>query len=126
MQHIAFPLPIKALLAAKVADAAYTIVRSTSNNATVGIGNECALKEFVGVVEIKVMDNAVAELRRKYLAFLWVVHYEAFARKRTVGTIVKVITQPFHILFQVAFPRLNIRPLRLMTLCIIICLIQVQ
>ena len=119
MQHIAFPLPVQTLFAAKVADATDTVMRTTVHNATVSVGNESTLKEFVGVVEVKMMYNAVAELRRKYLALLWVVHYKALARQRTVGTIEKVITQPLHILFQVAFPRLNIRPIRFVSLRVV-------
>ena len=126
MQHIALPLPVLALFAAEVADATNTVMRTTTHYAAVGVGNKRAFKKFVGVVEIKVMYNAVTELCRKYLAFLRIIHYEAFARKRMVGTIEKVITQPFHILPQIRLPLPYIRPLRLMTLCIIICLIQVQ
>lgn len=119
MQHIALPLPALALFATEVADAAYTIVRTTAHYAAVGVGNKRALKEFVGVVEIKVMDNAVAELSSKYLALLWIVHYKALAWQGLVCAIKKVITQPFHILFQVAFPRLNIRPIRFVSLRVV-------
>ena len=126
MQHIAFPLPVQTLLATEVAYATNTVMRTTAHYAAVGVGNKRAIKEFVGVVEIKMMNNAVTELRRKYLAFLGIIHYEAFARKRTVGTIVKVITQPLHILSHIGLPLPYIRPIRLMTFCVIICLIQVQ
>lgn len=125
MQHIAFSLPIKTLLATKVADATDTVMRTTTHNATVGIGDEGALKKFVGIVEVKMMYNTVAELRSKYLALFWVVHNKALARQRAIGAIEKVITQPLHIFSHIGLPFPHIRPLRLVPFGVVECLVNI-
>ena len=58
-------------------------------DAGITIGDEVSLEEFVGVVVVKVVDYAVAEVGGEDFALFWVFDDEAFGRRGAVGAVVE-------------------------------------
>ena len=55
---------------------------ATSFDARIRVGNKRALEKLMGIVEIKVMNDAVAECRTEYLALLGIVNDESTWKAR--------------------------------------------
>jgi hypothetical protein len=126
MHHIAFPLPVVALLPAKVRHTAYAIVSATFLDAAVRVLNKRSLEQPMRVVEIKMMYDTVPEHSSEYLSLLGVVHNEAFRRQGLVSARIQIVAQLFHVLLEIALPFLDIVPGRLVLLRTVECLIEVE
>ena len=59
--------------------------------ATITIGDKVSLEELVGVVVIKMMDYAVAEVGGEDFAFFWVFDDETFGWRGAVGAVVEFL-----------------------------------
>ena len=125
VQHIAFPLPVPALLAAEARHTPYAVVRAASLDAAVGVLDERPLEQVVRVVEVEMVYDAVPEHGGEYLPPLRVVHDEALRRLGPVAPVVQVVAELLHVLPEVLFPFPDVAPGGLVPLCAVECLIQV-
>ena len=69
------------------------VVRSPSPDATVTVLDEGALEHLVGVVEIEMVDDTVAEVGGKHLALLGIGDDEALGRQGLVGAVQQVVAK---------------------------------
>ncbi len=75
-------------MAFKVLDA---VMCATILYATITVGYECALEQLVGVVVIKMMDYAVAEVGGEDFALFGVFDDETFGWRGAVGAVVEFL-----------------------------------
>ncbi len=52
-------------------------MRTATYDTRIAVGDKRALKKLMGIIEIKVMNDAVAECCTEYLAFLGIVNNES-------------------------------------------------
>ena len=102
------------------------IVCSAFLDATITVGNKSPLQHLVGVVEIEMVHDAVAELRGDYLSHLWVGDDEASGRTGAVSAVPQFVAQLLEILLSVHFKTLLVWFLPLVSPSIDISLVKVE
>lgn len=85
LHHIAWHSETLTFLADMAFEPPNAVMSAAPLYATVGVVNESALKHFVHIVVVQVVNNAVAEIGGKNLALLGVGDNEAGRRSRLVG-----------------------------------------
>ena len=69
------------------------VMRSPSLDTAVTILNKCPFEHLMSIVEIKVMDNPIAEMGGKYLTTFGVGDDEAIRRQRLIGAVPQSIAK---------------------------------
>ena len=74
-------------------EACYSIMSAAVLDAGIGVGNEGALEQFVGIVEIQMVHYSVPEVSRENLPLLRVFDNEAGGRGGPISTGPEFVTQ---------------------------------
>lgn len=125
LHHIARHGKTLAFLADMAFEPTNTVMRTAPLNATVGVVNESALKHFVHIIVVEMVNNAVAEIGSKNFALLWVGDYEAGRGTRSVFARKKFIAKFVQIALKVCFEMLLVWLVALMTARIVVGFVKV-
>ncbi len=125
LHHIAWNGKALAFLADMAFEPPNAVMSAAPLYATVGVVNESALKHFVHIVVVQVVNNAVAEIGGKNFALLGVGDYEAGRWARHVFARKKFIAEFVEIALKVCFETFLVGLVTLMTASIVVGIIKV-